>query len=162
MKTKSRKQEERLAKTFKGIRIPRSGAMSCWKGDVDLKDWKIESKTTSKDFFSLKHLELLLIEKHSVKVGKKPAFIIEFLDNNIFNCSEYVIIRYKHFISSCENISYLKTNSLNSLLVSNKKSFRLKKDVLDENWLNDILTSLWFNDIPYVILHLLDFLKIAR
>ncbi|GAG11741.1 unnamed protein product, partial [marine sediment metagenome] len=56
MKKYSNAQEKKVAKALGGKKVPNSGATAFNKGDVVLKDWLIECKTsaTPKKSFSVK------------------------------------------------------------------------------------------------------------
>lgn len=76
-KERSKKQEKRLAKEFKGRVTPASGARHI-KGDVLGEQFFIEAKTTSKKQYTLKKETLDKLEREAVTSRKIPALIIQF------------------------------------------------------------------------------------
>ena len=75
-RSKSNKQEKRLAKEFGGRTTAASGAGRN-KGDIDIKRFKIEVKRTDKQSLAIKKEWLVKIDEEAYGVGKDPALIIE-------------------------------------------------------------------------------------
>ncbi len=73
---KSLFQEKKIAKEFSGKVVSGSGR-GFIKGDVDLKDYKIECKQTEKESYTLKLATLQKIKREASVEGKKFAMIIE-------------------------------------------------------------------------------------
>ncbi len=73
---KSLLQEKKIAKEFRGKTVSGSGR-GFIKGDVDLKDYKIECKQTEKESYTLKLSTLQKIKREASLEDKKFAMIIE-------------------------------------------------------------------------------------
>jgi len=167
MKTKSKKQELRWAKSLDGKAIPGSGNQPSWKGDVDsglnspdfLDDWKLECKTTKRPFYTLHIKDLTKLEGQAKKVSRLPAFVIEFLDACLYNGNEYVIIREQDFNN--ERFPHLLDNE-STIYQIKSKNIKFTVEELDNYWLNDKKIELLYKDNLYIILNKLDFLKMIR
>lgn len=74
--TRSRAQEDRVAKTTHGRRQPGSGAFAGLKGDVKQEDFLIECKRTDKKSISLTVKWLKKISMEALEAGKHPAMVL--------------------------------------------------------------------------------------
>lgn len=74
--TRSRAQEDRVAKTTDGRRQPGSGAFAGLKGDVKAEDFLIECKRTDGKSIRLTKQWLEKISKEALEAGKHPAMVI--------------------------------------------------------------------------------------
>lgn len=79
-----RKNEERLAKLLKGIKVPLSGSLWYRKEDVETDDYLVQLKTTSKGTASFKLSVLDILVKHSLVSHKKPLLVLEFTKEGCF------------------------------------------------------------------------------
>lgn len=81
---RSRKQEKRTAKDGKGRQVIASGAIPGIKGDVRLKNWLIECKTTQSQSyrFTLKEWRDHCVD--AAMVGRKPAFEVDISGEEFF------------------------------------------------------------------------------
>ena len=91
-RSKSNKQEKRLAKEFGGRTTAASGAGRN-KGDIDIKRFKIEVKRSERGSLAIKKEWLLKIDEEAYGVGKNPALAIE------IDGEEWVIIPKRVFMS---------------------------------------------------------------
>lgn len=95
MKSKSQKQEARIAKSCCGRVQAASGALDCAKGDVRNDKFLIECKTTDKDYFVLTKKVWDKIEQEAVKDGLRIPVIVyeigdkEFAFLNAWNLFEF-------------------------------------------------------------------------
>lgn len=165
MKTKSKKQENRWAKSVSGRAIPGSGNQPGWKGDVDSgrgvldRDWKLECKTTAKDSYKLSLSDLVKIESQAKKVGRNPAFIVKFNDEAMYGeGNEFVFISEELFDQ--ERFPHLMTPYY---YMVDTKSRKFNKEELEKHWLDDKKMVLQFNNSKkYVILNYLDFMRMIQ
>ena len=91
---KSRKQERRTAKDGGGRQVIASGALPGIKGDVRLKDWLVECKTTSSKSYRFTMREW---QDHCVEaamVGRKPAFEIDISGEEFFVIPRSEFLRF--------------------------------------------------------------------
>ncbi len=81
---RSRRQEQRTAQQGGGRQVIASGALPGRKGDVRLKDWLIECKTTqSKSYrFTLKEWQDHCVD--AAMTGRKPAFEVDISGEEFF------------------------------------------------------------------------------
>jgi hypothetical protein len=81
---RSRRQERRTAKQGEGRQVIASGALPGRKGDVQLKDWLIECKTTeAKSYrFTLKEWQSHCVD--AALTGRKPAFEVDISGEEFF------------------------------------------------------------------------------
>jgi hypothetical protein len=81
---RSRKQEKRTAKDGRGRQVIASGAIPGIRGDVRLKDWLVECKTTQSQSyrFTLKDWQNHCVD--AAMVGRKPAFEIDISGEEFF------------------------------------------------------------------------------
>lgn len=84
----SRRQEERIARTFGGTRTPGSGNTDIRKNDVRSERFSFEVKTTGKKQYILKASELEQGEKHAILDGRDFVFGIEMCGRNWIVISE--------------------------------------------------------------------------
>lgn len=89
---RSRLQENKAAKDYKGFRTPASGATWHSKGDVKTDDYLIECKSTINKSFSLKIDSLYKLKKQALIENKLPIFEVEFSD------ATYVILDKEDFL----------------------------------------------------------------
>lgn len=71
--------EPRAAKSLSARLTPNSGAMAGAKGDMSVKNWLIESKTTVDSSLSLKFSWLVKISEEAAVQGKNPALVFSFV-----------------------------------------------------------------------------------
>ena len=82
IKKTANKLEKTLAKEVGGRRVPGSGMLSGWKGDVETKDYLIDSKNTEKSTIALKSQDLAKITAEARDAGgKRGHLILTFLPN---------------------------------------------------------------------------------
>ncbi len=81
---RSRAQEKRTARDGKGRQVIASGALPGRKGDVTLRDWLVECKTTQAQSyrFTLKEWQNHCVD--AAMVGRKPAFEIDISGEEFF------------------------------------------------------------------------------
>jgi len=163
-KTKSQKQERKWAKAMGGRAIPGSGNTPVWKGDVDSdrerkRAWKLECKTTKRNTYTLSHQDLCKIENHAKKVGRLPAFIVAFRDDDKLGGGEFVVIRKEDFSAKDkEKLSYIIDRYPMGTI---KDRIRFVLEELNDCWLNDKLIELSMMGKKYIILNELDFRRIT-
>jgi hypothetical protein len=164
VKTKSKKQEEKWAKSMKGKAIPGSGNQDCWKGDVDSgrevleNDWKMECKTTKNGYYKLTLKDLEKVATQAEKVGRNPVFTIKYNDDNFLMENEFCIIPQELFDNA--RMPHLG-ESIYAIIIKGGKSVKLTQELLEMCWLEDKLPYLEFNGKEYVILNELDFKKMV-
>lgn len=73
-----RKAEKRAAKSWKATLTPASGATRS-KGDMELAQFLVESKATTKKSIGVEYAWLAKIETEALAVGKTPALLVQFL-----------------------------------------------------------------------------------
>jgi hypothetical protein len=73
-----RKAEKKVSKKLGGRLTLNSGA-SGQKGDIDLADFRVESKATTADSMGIKLEWLSKISRESLGVGKSPALALSFV-----------------------------------------------------------------------------------
>jgi hypothetical protein len=101
---KSRKQEDKLAKKFSGRTVAGSGNGKFVKGDVNLREAKIEAKRTdAPGSISLKREWLKKLEVQAMNERKFPVLAIQFANDN----EQYYVIRQSEFN---DYLSYLREN----------------------------------------------------
>ena len=88
---KSRRQEKRLAREFKGRRQPGSGHFVGLKGDVLSPKYLFEAKYTDKKSYSLKLTTLEKIECEAARSQRIPVLTV------CFGGREYFILRRMDF-----------------------------------------------------------------
>lgn len=76
-KSKSQKQEKKIAESVGGSVTPGSGNKWYAKGDVSSALWLIENKRTDKDSFILKFDTLRRLIVQATLAGKKPMLQLE-------------------------------------------------------------------------------------
>ena len=103
-KKKYNKQERVLAKKTGGFRQPMSGAISGFKGDVKLKDFLLDLKSTEKMSISVKVEELQKIYQEALAYNQIAALVFNFekvKDNHMpqqwvcFPMEDFLIIKDK-------------------------------------------------------------------
>lgn len=72
--------EKKTAKRIAGRANPGSGSIDGLKGDITLRDFLVENKSTEHKSISLKHEWLEKISREAREVGKTPALAIQFVD----------------------------------------------------------------------------------
>ena len=77
-----RSSESRLAKVLGARLTPASGAMQGAKGDIMLKDFLIEAKSTLRDSFSVQLSQLAKIRAEALSAGKSPMLSVSFCTGN--------------------------------------------------------------------------------
>jgi hypothetical protein len=96
---RAKDNENRIAKTFGGRRLPRSGGRR-WsatdsttdQGDVTSPDFLIEHKHTVKDSISLKKEWLRQVEAGARRKGKDPALVLTFETADRRDRDDYVVV----------------------------------------------------------------------
>ena len=79
-KKKSILQEKRLSKKLNARRVPASGAIKIGGGyDLNHDDFAIEAKRSEREFYMLRHKDLIKISKIAYQKLKRPLFVIEFI-----------------------------------------------------------------------------------
>lgn len=92
---RSKKQEERLAKTLAGGRAQiASGALPFWCNDVCSNNWLLEAKYTEAKSFSIKRDYWNILEQNAFSSGKLPVLVVEFEPQR----KGLAIIRYQEFL----------------------------------------------------------------
>ena len=81
--------EQDVADKLQGRRTIGSGNIWHDKGDIKAKDYLIEVKSTKKKSISLKLSWLKKIEKEAIKIGKKPALVLDIQDN------KYMLLKWE-------------------------------------------------------------------
>lgn len=71
--------EKRLAKDLEGMRVPGSGNMQSFKGDVQTDVYLIDSKNTEKSSISLKASDLVKINMEARESDRRGHIILTFL-----------------------------------------------------------------------------------
>ena len=91
---RSRAQEKRTAKEGRGRQVIASGALPGIKGDVRLKDWLIECKTTSNQSyrFTLKDWRDHCVD--AAMIGRKPAFEVDISGEEFFVIPRQEFLRF--------------------------------------------------------------------
>lgn len=74
-----RAAEKALAHRLGGRQTPGSGALAGAKGDVEVRQFLIENKTSMGDSFSVKKQVLLKIYGEAMESGKVPALAFQFV-----------------------------------------------------------------------------------
>ena len=73
---KGRNYEKKLAKKLGVKPQPGSGAFPLYKEDIELDEFLIQVKTTTKKSYSLKDDDLKTLARNAAKVGKTPMMIV--------------------------------------------------------------------------------------
>ena len=142
IKRKSAKQEKRTAREFRGKTTPASGALSGAKGDVrtgvrngsytNENDFLIENKYTDKNFYPLKYSIWSKISNEALNDNMRtPMMQIDILG------SSYVVLNS----DDLESITGLKYDKL---INTDKLSYRMKQEELDEYFRMSIVLGLEF------------------
>ena len=107
-RTKSQKQESRVAKQCCGRVQAASGALDGAKGDVRNDKFLIECKTTDKDFFSLKEAVWKKIRGEAIKDGMRiPVLLIEIGDKEIAFLDAWNLFEFFGDFEVTETLKYL-------------------------------------------------------
>jgi len=91
------KHENFVAAVLHGRKTLKSGTYPQQKGDVDSERFLIECKMTRKNSFVLKRETLRKVEKEAWNVGKCPALVVKFQNNE--EQSNYIIIKLSDFLT---------------------------------------------------------------
>lgn len=73
---KGRRFEKKLAKKLGVKPQPASGALPFYKEDIELKDFLIQVKHTTKKSYTLKADDLKTLARNAAKIGKKPLMVV--------------------------------------------------------------------------------------
>lgn len=73
------KAEQKLAQRIDADLTPASGAIDGAKGDMTTEEFRIESKATLKDSFSVKYAYLCKIAQEAAEQNQMPAFAFQFV-----------------------------------------------------------------------------------
>lgn len=123
-RTKSQKQESRVAQEMKANVVIASGALWTMKGDVRDSYFLIECKTTEASFYSLHSKTWDKIHQEAIRDSiRLPLMQIDLLDGD----QQLAVIRYEDFVGLGFHKFNLVTNNLD---VGRAKSFRIKGDYL--------------------------------
>lgn len=93
----SEKQEERLAKVFKGRRAPASGAKWYCKSDVSCADFRIEAKFTEAGKFKFSMGVWNKIKREAIETCKTPLLCVMLRGDGIGVKRNYVIFDRNDF-----------------------------------------------------------------
>jgi len=121
------KQEERIAKLFKGSRTPQSGGGKWKLGDIHTADWLIECKTTvePKLTYSIKKTVLDKAKQEAQAMGKKSAILAFTLGEN-FN--DYFVVDttfIKEYIRLVDAINQLKSTTQHQIKLIEARAAQL-------------------------------------
>jgi len=105
-KRRSKLQEARTAKDFRGRVTPASGSQWHSKGDVKTKNWLIECKTTTKQSYSLKVQTWHKIWKEAMSEGRDPLMVIDFAEDD----TSLVVIDKEDFLAILSQPIYRELN----------------------------------------------------
>lgn len=90
-KKRANKLEKDLAKTLGGRRVPMSGGMQSWKGDVENAKYLYDSKHTLKPIISLLAKDLTKITREAREADKDAGhLILTFFEDN----AHYAVVPY--------------------------------------------------------------------
>ena len=107
MRTKSQKQEARIAKECCGRVQAASGALDCAKGDVRNNNFLIECKTTDKDCFVLTKKVWDKIKTEAIKDGLRiPILIYEIKDREFAFLDSFALFEFFGDFPVTEKIKY--------------------------------------------------------
>ena len=81
-KKRANKLETWLAKELGGRRVKQSGALDCWKGDVELEEYLLDSKNTVKSSIPLKAVDLAKIHREAREANRTGHLILTFYEND--------------------------------------------------------------------------------
>lgn len=81
-KLRANKLETWLAEELGGRRVKQSGALDCWKGDVELDEYLIDSKNTIKSSIPLKALDLAKIHREAREANRTGHLILTFYEDD--------------------------------------------------------------------------------
>jgi hypothetical protein len=84
---KSRRQEDKIASRFGGLRVAGSGNGWARKNDVRTPEYSIEAKYTDKAQYILKQDELHVAENHALQDNREMLFVVS------FGGEEWVVLR---------------------------------------------------------------------
>lgn len=87
-------KEKKDAKDFKGRRTPRSGGFWSFKGDIVTDDYLIDSKSTSKNSYSITPRTISKVRTEALRADKELGFLSVILGDG----TEFVVVEKNDFI----------------------------------------------------------------
>lgn len=99
---KSRAQEKRTAEEIGGRRTPGSGNQWHSKADVNAERVLVECKYTDGKSYTLKVADLLKLRTQAARVGKNPAFQIQFPQGR------WAVISWDEYLGFLEEAAMLR------------------------------------------------------
>lgn len=119
IKKTANKLEKEIAKDLGARRVPGSGMLTGWKGDIESEDYLLDSKNTEKKIIQLKAEDLSKITKEARNAGRIGHLVLTFLPDK-----HYAVVPYMDcdFDSFCDHLTVQRTKSVSlSMLTSMEK-----------------------------------------
>ena len=148
--------EKRVAKKVGGNVTIGSGNLWFDKEDVKSKDWLIQTKATDKDFYTLKVSDINKVIVNARLTHRKWAFVVEFNSGDFLNRSCFIGIS----LDMADTV--LDAELSRDMIVVEGKQFKMKKEELEDNWLEDEFVAYFFkkDNVDIVFLNEQDFVKL--
>jgi hypothetical protein len=131
-KKRANKLEKELAKYLGGSRVPASGALSGWKGDVEWGEYLVDSKNTVTKIITVSATDLIKITREARQAGKEQGhLILSFLSGKVGDEHWALVPYYSVDFESLEfSIQVAKTKQLSYSMLKNLERRSLKGKIM--------------------------------
>ena len=151
--------EKRWAKKSSSKVTIGSGNLWFDKEDCKNSNWLFQTKATKKDVYSLNLNDIVKLKQNAKKTKRDWAFVIEFQAEHVIHSTCFVILPLRTLVLSPKTcVKY----SVDMVKKPVNKQISLKREALDDSWLEDRLFAFKFRDNQEVLVAVqeVDFLRI--